>query len=76
MVARRWQCGSRGGGGGSTAPAASLAAEAAAWQKCNFSSSRSAYGNVAAMWRWQQQHQCVGGGSMVCADNNLKTVTN
>ncbi len=48
MVTRRWQHGSRGGGGGSMAAAASLAAEAAAWHKCNVSGSRSAFGNAAA----------------------------
>ncbi len=71
MVTRRWQCGSRGGDGGSTAVAASLAVEAAAWQKWDFSASRAAFGNAAAVWWWQQQQQCVGGGSMACADNNF-----
>ncbi len=53
------------------AAAASFAAEAAAWQKCNFSGSSSAFGNAVAAWRWQQQQRCVGGGSMACADNNF-----
>ncbi len=51
--------------------AASLAAEAAAWQKCNFSGSRSVFGNAAAAWWWRQQQQCVGSGSMVYADTNF-----
>jgi hypothetical protein len=53
------------------AAAASLAAEAAAWQKRNFSGCSSAFGNAAAVWKWQQQQRRVGGGSMACADNNF-----
>jgi hypothetical protein len=51
--------------------AASLAVEAAAWQKRNFSSSSKAFGNEVAAWwrRWQQRP--VGSGSMSYANNNF-----
>jgi hypothetical protein len=61
----------RVGDGGSTVAAASLVAEVAAWQKCNFSGSGSAFGNAAAAWWWRQQQRCIGGGSMAYADNNF-----
>jgi hypothetical protein len=51
--------------------AASLAAEAAAWRKHDFSSSSSSFGNAAAAWWWQRQQQCVGSGSMAYADNDF-----
>ncbi len=69
MVARQWQRSSRGGSGGRVAAAASLAVEAAAWQKCNFGGSNSALGSVVAAWR-QRQQRSVGGGSMAYADND------
>jgi hypothetical protein len=46
--------------------AASLAAEAAAWRKRNFSGSSSTVGSVVAVWRQRR----VGGGSVAYADNN------
>ncbi len=70
MVAQRWQHGSRGGGGRSMGAVASLAVEAAAWQKRNFSGSSSAFGSATAAWRRQWQQRGIGGGSVVYADNN------
>jgi hypothetical protein len=53
------------------AAAASLATEAEVWRKHDFSDSSSAFGNaVAALW-WRRQQRCIGGGSMVYADNNF-----
>jgi hypothetical protein len=64
VAARRWQR-----GGDSVAKAASLVAEAAAWQKYNFGSNGSALGSAAAAWRrWQQRG--VSGGSMAYADDD------
>ncbi len=51
--------------------AASLAAEAAAWQKRDFSGSNSVFGNAAVAWWWQQQQWCVGGSRMAYADYNF-----
>jgi hypothetical protein len=67
----RWQRGSRGGGGGSTAAAASLAAEAAAWRKCNFCGSSKAFGSAVAAWSGRQQQRGIGSGNVVYADNNF-----
>ncbi len=53
---RRWQHGGSGGSGGrgSVVAAASLAAEAAAWQMCNFEGGGNALGSAVAA---QQQEQ-------------------
>ncbi len=65
-----WQCGSRGGDSGSTAAAASLEAEAAAWRKYDFSGSSLAFGSAAAVWQQLQQQHGIGGVSVACADDN------
>jgi hypothetical protein len=61
---QRWQC-------GSTMAAASLAAEAAAWQKCNLGGSSSAFGSAAAAWWRRWKEHVIGGGSVAYADNNF-----
>jgi hypothetical protein len=45
--------------------AASLAAEAAAWQKRNFSGSSSRFGSAVAAWWWRRQQRCIDGGSYI-----------
>ncbi len=71
MVAWQWQRGGRGGGGSSMVAVASLAVEAAAWWKRNFSNSNSPFGSAAAAWLQRWQEQGVGGGSVAFADNNF-----
>ncbi len=61
----------RGGGGNSTVAVASLVVGVAAWRKCNFSGSSSAFGNAVAVWWWQRQQRCVGNSSKAYADNNF-----
>jgi hypothetical protein len=54
------------------AAVASLAAEAAAWRECNFSSSSSAFRSAVAAWWRRGQQQCdIGGSSEAYADNNF-----
>jgi hypothetical protein len=55
--------------------AASLAAEAVAWQKRNFSGSSSAFENAAGVWWWGWQQPCVSDGSMASySSKDLKCV--
>ncbi len=50
---------------------ASLAAEAAALWKRNYSDSSSAFGSAAAVWWRQWQKPGISGGSVGYADNNF-----
>ncbi len=68
---QQWQRGGRDGGGGSTAVAASLMAEVAAWRKCNFSGNSSAIGSAAVGWWRQGQQRGIGVGNVAYADNNF-----
>ncbi len=58
------------------AAVASLAAEAVAWRKRNFSDSSSAFGSAAAAWRQRWQQCGIGGSSKAYADNNCNSHNN
>ncbi len=66
---QRWQRGDKGSSGGSAVAAASLTAEAAAWQKRDFGGSSSVLGSMAAAWRQWRQHG-IGSGSVAYADDD------
>ncbi len=68
MAAARQRRRQRQRGGGSAAAAeASLAAEATAWRKCDFSGSGSTLESAVVAWRRQWQHS-VGGGSVMLGE--------
>ncbi len=51
--------------------AASLAVEAAAWQKHDFSSSSSTFGSAVAAWRQRRCQRGIGGSSVAYADDDF-----